>query len=363
MTGSPAPTTAVVTGLNNGSAYTFTVAATNSVGTGPESAASSAVTPNAVAAVRPARLRRSADRIEHSSSRRRRRSRAATGSSSWRACGASARRRSPSVTDAAGNTYTKVTSVKASDDTELSVWTAPITAGGGTRPAITITATGSADIGGAALEYSGLSTRSRRRGGRRSSRRPPARRRRRVRHLGADRGPDRRQRPGARLLRRLRLRPHAVGGSELHRARQRLPDVRHGVPDRGRAAAARRHAGGPRLDGREHAVDDGDRGLQERDGLAARARRSRPTSLSFSATAGGASPAAKTLTVSNAGGGTMNWTASESASWLSLSPRQRDQRGHDHGDAVDHRPGGGHLHDRRDGDGDAAPAARRRRSP
>ena len=38
-----------------------------------------------------------------------------------------------SVTDAAGNTYTKVTSVKASDDTELSVWTAPITAGGGTQ--------------------------------------------------------------------------------------------------------------------------------------------------------------------------------------------------------------------------------------
>ena len=52
------------------------------------------------------------------------------------------------VTDDAGNTYTKVTSVKASEDTELSVWSAPITAGGGTRPAITITATGSADIGG-----------------------------------------------------------------------------------------------------------------------------------------------------------------------------------------------------------------------
>ena len=38
VTGSPAPTTAVVTGLTNGSAYTFTVAATNSVGTGPDSA-------------------------------------------------------------------------------------------------------------------------------------------------------------------------------------------------------------------------------------------------------------------------------------------------------------------------------------
>ena len=41
------------------------------------------------------------------------------------------------VTDAAGNTYTKATSSKASEDTELSVWSAPITAGGGTRPAIT----------------------------------------------------------------------------------------------------------------------------------------------------------------------------------------------------------------------------------
>jgi hypothetical protein len=62
------------------------------------------------------------------------------------------------VTDSAGNTYTKLTAVKASDNTELSVWSAPITAGDATRPTITITATGTADIGAAALEYSGLST-------------------------------------------------------------------------------------------------------------------------------------------------------------------------------------------------------------
>ena len=46
---------------------------------------------------------------------------------------------------------------KASDNTELSVWSAPITAGGGTRPTITVKASGTADIGAAALEYSGLS--------------------------------------------------------------------------------------------------------------------------------------------------------------------------------------------------------------
>jgi hypothetical protein len=62
------------------------------------------------------------------------------------------------VTDSAGNTYTKLTSLKASDDTELSVWSAPITAGGGTRPTVTVATTASADIGASVLEYSGLST-------------------------------------------------------------------------------------------------------------------------------------------------------------------------------------------------------------
>ncbi len=45
-----------------------------------------------------------------------------------------------------------------------------------------------------------------------------------------------------------------------------------------------------------------------------------PPTLSFSATQGGAQPAAKTFAVSNTGGGSMNWTASEGVSWLSLSP-------------------------------------------
>ncbi|HEY3455101.1 MAG TPA: malectin domain-containing carbohydrate-binding protein, partial [Bryobacteraceae bacterium] len=43
------------------------------------------------------------------------------------------------------------------------------------------------------------------------------------------------------------------------------------------------------------------------------------TSLSFSATAGGSNPAAKNITVTNSGGGTLNWTAGKTQSWLILS--------------------------------------------
>ena len=45
-----------------------------------------------------------------------------------------------------------------------------------------------------------------------------------------------------------------------------------------------------------------------------------PTALSFTATAGGANPANQTLSISNTGGGTLNWSASDSATWLTLSP-------------------------------------------
>jgi len=44
-----------------------------------------------------------------------------------------------------------------------------------------------------------------------------------------------------------------------------------------------------------------------------------PTSLSFSATQGGANPATQTVSISNTGGGTLNWTASDNAPWLTLS--------------------------------------------
>ncbi|MEA2136290.1 MAG: hypothetical protein QOC68_4199 [Solirubrobacteraceae bacterium] len=45
-----------------------------------------------------------------------------------------------------------------------------------------------------------------------------------------------------------------------------------------------------------------------------------PASLSFSATSGGASPATKTLSVTNTGGGTLSFTASDDAPWLSVTP-------------------------------------------
>jgi glucose/arabinose dehydrogenase len=45
-----------------------------------------------------------------------------------------------------------------------------------------------------------------------------------------------------------------------------------------------------------------------------------PTSLAFSATAGGANPASKTISVTNTGGGSLSFTASDDASWLTVSP-------------------------------------------
>ena len=47
VSGSPPPTTATISGLTNGTSYTFVVSATNGVGTGPASTASNTVTPSA----------------------------------------------------------------------------------------------------------------------------------------------------------------------------------------------------------------------------------------------------------------------------------------------------------------------------
>jgi len=45
-----------------------------------------------------------------------------------------------------------------------------------------------------------------------------------------------------------------------------------------------------------------------------------PTTLAFTATVGGANPAAKTAAVTNTGGGTLDVTASDDAAWLAVTP-------------------------------------------
>src|SRR5207248_6555097 len=44
------------------------------------------------------------------------------------------------------------------------------------------------------------------------------------------------------------------------------------------------------------------------------------TSLGFAGTVGGTTPSAQTLAVSNVGGGTLTWSASDNSTWLTLSP-------------------------------------------
>ena len=45
-----------------------------------------------------------------------------------------------------------------------------------------------------------------------------------------------------------------------------------------------------------------------------------PTSLSFTAQAGGSNPATQTISLSNTGGGALSWTATDNATWLTVSP-------------------------------------------
>jgi len=45
-----------------------------------------------------------------------------------------------------------------------------------------------------------------------------------------------------------------------------------------------------------------------------------PTSFTFTATQGGSNPPNKTLSISNTGAGTLNWSVSDNATWLSLNP-------------------------------------------
>jgi hypothetical protein len=149
----------IVTGLTNGTQYTFTVAATNAIGTGSASIPSNAVTPTAPTV--PVFVQQVASHVTNAASL------AVTPTSNvtvgdrevvlvgvWSNGAATAK----TITDAAGNTYTELLHFKASENTEMSVWSAPISAGGGTKPRITVTPTATADVGVAAVEYAGLSS-------------------------------------------------------------------------------------------------------------------------------------------------------------------------------------------------------------
>ena len=72
----------------------------------------------------------------------------------WSSAGATA----STVTDSAGDSYVELLHFTAGDKTEMSVWTAPITAGTQTPPKITVKPTAKADVGAVTLEYSGVSS-------------------------------------------------------------------------------------------------------------------------------------------------------------------------------------------------------------
>ena len=163
VNGSPAPTTATVTGLTNGSTYTFTVTASNPAGTAAPSPPSNGVTPSTNAPpVFIQEVSAHAGAVSTAGISVKPNSNLSAGNrlvvevGGWSSTGAT----TASVTDSAGDTFTKLTSFSAGDGSQMSIWTAPIVNGGGTEPTITAKPSGTSDMAIAALEYQGLSTAS-----------------------------------------------------------------------------------------------------------------------------------------------------------------------------------------------------------
>jgi hypothetical protein len=318
VTGSPAPTSAVVPNLANGTSYTFAVKATNVIGTGGESAQSNAVTPSPAPEFIQQMSARSASAgnlqmTPTSNVTLGNRIVVLTGFWNW---GSQA---IASVSDSAGNTYTRVANVRAPDHTELAVWTAPVTAGGGTRPTISVTGEGVGGIGAAAVEYANLSTAA-----------------------GAA-AVDRLVTAGGTATSTGFVASGATGAVTGDNAlalgfyvdsgfsRSLLSDpawtqrvnvsptedmefvVEELLPNRGDTPNARVSTVNNTPWAMATVVFK--TGAPQPPALAVS-----PASVSFSGTSGGSSPAAKTLEVTNAGGGSVSWTVSESASWLSASP-------------------------------------------
>ncbi len=84
--------------------------------------------------------------------------------------------------------------------------------------------------------------------------------------------------------------------------------------------------------------------------------------MAFTATQGGANPAAQTFDVTNTGGGTLSYTASESASWLTVAPASGSAPAAVTATASIAGLAPGHLHGADHGDRAGRDRARRRRS-
>ena len=108
VTGTPPATSATISGLTNGTSYTFTVSATDSAGTGAASAPSNAVVPTNVAA--PVFVQQASTHVPSASSAAVTLGRLSLSATGWLwrlGCGTPPSADRPAVTDTAGDTYSE----------------------------------------------------------------------------------------------------------------------------------------------------------------------------------------------------------------------------------------------------------------